>query len=595
VTAFARGVAAILAYGWRASPPRMAAAFALVLLNYVSRPLGAVALKEVTDAVVAGDVRAATYAAAALPVLATFGYTGSHLAHGLWVELSNLYMVRLGDEVGRLTQGSAGLEHHERADYADRLELLRAGGNELVQSVRLAAGATALAAQFALTVVLLATLQPLLLLLLVFAVPPLLADRWGWKRMDAAQLATADRYRVSSHMLDLAIRQDAAKEIRIFGLHDELGRRLRDARAQVRRAVLRVDVETMLALTATQLLFSLAFVVALLGVVRGAVDGRHSVGDVVLVFTLAVQVNALVFNAVGHAQWLQRSASSMARLAWLRDLVRGLYPPVREPLPVPAELRSGIRFHGVGFRYPGTDAEVVRGLDLDLPAGTTVAFVGENGAGKTTLVKLLCRFYEPSEGRITVDGADLARFPPEEWRARVAAGFQDFVRFELLARESIGVGDLAAVDDEDAVGRAVERAAAADVVARLEEGLDTQLGKTYADGAELSGGQWQKVALARAVMREAPLLLVLDEPTSGLDAHAEHALFERYAASAREVARGSGGIAVFVSHRFSTVRMADLIVVLDDGRVVERGSHDELVAQRGLYAELYALQAAAYG
>ncbi|HWG56967.1 MAG TPA: ABC transporter ATP-binding protein [Gaiellaceae bacterium] len=595
MTEFARGVAAILAYGWRASPGRLVGAFALLALSHVSRPVGALVLKEVTDAVVAGDVRGASYAAAALPLLTILGYSGHHLSHVIWVELQNLFMLRLNDEIGVLTQGATGLEHHERPDYADRLELLRAGGNELIWSARVAAGTIGLAAQFALTVVLLAQLQPLLLLLLLFAIPPLAADRWGWRLMNRAYLATADRQRLSTHLLDLAIREDAAKEIRIFGLRDEVERRLREARDEVRRALTRADRRGVAAQTVAQLVFSAAFVGALLLVVRGAVGGRHSVGDVVLVFTLAVQVNALVFNAVGSVTFLQRSTTSMGRLAWLRDLVRGLYPPTRDPLPVPSSLRQGIRVEGVGFVYPGTESRVLDGVDLELPAGATVAFVGENGAGKTTLVKLLCRFYTPTEGSITLDGVDLARFDAAEWRAQIAAGFQDFVRFEFVARESVGVGRLDAMQDDAAVTAAIERAAAGDVVAQLEHGLETQLGRAYADGAELSGGQWQKLALARAVMREAPLLLILDEPTSALDAHAEHALFERYAASAREVARKTGGIAIFVSHRFSTVRMADLIVVLDGGRIVERGTHAELVALGGLYAELYALQAAAYG
>jgi ATP-binding cassette subfamily B protein len=274
--------------------------------------------------------------------------------------------------------------------------------------------------------------------------------------------------------------------------------------------------------------------------------------------------------------------------------VQELYPPREQPLAAPDRIERGIAAEGVSFRYPGTDAEVLAGVDLELPAGSTVAFVGENGAGKSTLVKLLCRFYEPTEGRITVDGADLTRIDALAWRQRIAAGFQDFVRFELVARESVGVGDLSRLEAPGDVEAAVDRAAARDVVEDLPHGLETHLGKSYADGAELSGGQWQKVALARAMMRERPLLLILDEPTSALDAHAEHLLFDRYAASARAVARATGGIAIFVSHRFSTVRMADLIVVVDGGRVVEQGSHEELVSRDGLYADLFSLQAAAY-
>jgi ATP-binding cassette, subfamily B, bacterial len=228
-----------------------------------------------------------------------------------------------------------------------------------------------------------------------------------------------------------------------------------------------------------------------------------------------------------------------------------------------------------------------------------VALVGENGAGKTTLVKLLCKLYEPTAGRILVDGVPLARVRTHEWRKRLAGAFQDFLRFELPARHSVGVGDVARRDDDRAVAGAVSRAGADDVVARLPQGLDTQLGPTWPGGVEVSFGQWQKLALARGFMRDDPLLLVLDEPTAALDAETEHALFERYAAAARGAGLagpngGARGITILVSHRFSTVRMADRIVVLDGARVAQVGSHEELMAKGGPYAELYAIQANAY-
>jgi len=230
-----------------------------------------------------------------------------------------------------------------------------------------------------------------------------------------------------------------------------------------------------------------------------------------------------------------------------------------------------------------------------------VAIVGENGAGKSTLVKLLCRMYQPDSGRILIDGVDLARMPAQEWRSRLAGAFQDFFRFEFRARHTVGLGDVPRLEDEPAVAAAVERAGATDVVQGLSAGLDTQLGQTWPGGVEVSFGQWQKFALARGFMREGPLLLVLDEPTAALDAETEHALFERYAAVARagrtprNVTTGANGrITLLVSHRFSTVRMADLIVVMDGARVVEVGSHNELLAKGGSYAELYGIQAAAY-
>jgi ATP-binding cassette subfamily B protein len=238
---------------------------------------------------------------------------------------------------------------------------------------------------------------------------------------------------------------------------------------------------------------------------------------------------------------------------------------------------------------------VLDDVSLTLPTGAVVAVVGENGAGKTTLVKLLSKLYEPTAGRILVDGVELSRMPADEWRTRLAGAYQDFFRFEFRVRHSVGVGDVDRLDDEPAVVNAVDRAGADDVVKKLGAGLDTQLGPTWPEGVEVSFGQWQKLALARGFMRDEPLLLVLDEPTAALDAETEHALFERYAAAARLPGdTATPRITILVSHRFSTVRMADLIVVLDGARVTEVGSHEELMARAGQYADLYHIQAAAY-
>jgi ATP-binding cassette subfamily B protein len=260
----------------------------------------------------------------------------------------------------------------------------------------------------------------------------------------------------------------------------------------------------------------------------------------------------------------------------------------------PSSLVGGIQLRGVAFAYPGTDGAVLESVNLQFPAGATVAIVGENGAGKSTLVKLLCGFYEPSAGVIEVDGSDLRSFRLDTWRARVAASFQDFVKFEFVARESVGLGDLASVDSTPKVLAALQRARAQDVFDGLSAGLETPLGKSNPAGAELSHGQWQKVALGRAMMRETPLLLVLDEPTSALDAEAEQRLFERYAANAKRVGAKTGAITVLVSHRFSTVQMADQIIVMAGKRVVDVGTHEGLMQRGGLYAELYTLQASAY-
>jgi ATP-binding cassette subfamily B protein len=223
-----------------------------------------------------------------------------------------------------------------------------------------------------------------------------------------------------------------------------------------------------------------------------------------------------------------------------------------------------------------------------------VALVGENGAGKTTLVKLLSSMYRPTSGRILVDGVDLAAFSVDDWRQRLSSAFQDFARYELLAGEVVGVGDLPRLDDLPAIDTAMERADAADLIPSLEDAHATPLGRTLNGGRELSGGQWQKLALGRGMMRDHPLILLLDEPTASLDTATEHALFERYATAARRTRTANGAITLLVSHRFSTVQMADLIVVLDGNHIVEIGSHRELMATGGTYAELYDLQARGY-
>ena len=312
-----------------------------------------------------------------------------------------------------------------------------------------------------------------------------------------------------------------------------------------------------------------------------------------LVLAAGARLSAYVGATVGEIGFLRGIWMDGARrLAWLEDYAASLVPSADQP--APAVLRQGIRLERVSFAYPGTTRLVLEDVSLALPAGSVVALVGENGAGKSTLVKLLAKLYEPDGGPHPDRRHPAGAVPADEWRSRLAGAFQDFFRFELRARHTVGIGDLPRLDDDAAVGAAVERAGAQDVVAGLPTGLDTQLGPTWPGGVDVSFGQWQKLALARGFMRDRPLLLILDEPTAALDAETEHALFERYSTAARDPAAADGRIVLLVSHRFSTVRMADLIVVLDGARVVEMGTHAELVALGRQYAELYALQAKGY-
>jgi ATP-binding cassette subfamily B protein len=331
--------------------------------------------------------------------------------------------------------------------------------------------------------------------------------------------------------------------------------------------------------------FAAGVIAAIVVLVLRAAHGHATPGDVVMAVTLLRRAQTQISRSTDTAGSFSTSLTTARGLLWLEDYAAA--QRARATVRPPDRLERGIRLEGLTFAY---GAEPVLGpLDLELPAGATVALVGENGAGKTTLVKLLSGLHRPAAGRVLVDGIDLAELEVAAWQARIGAAFQDFVRFAFLLGESVGVGHLPQLGDEPAIRAALTRAGAD---GRLP--LDTRIGGRYTGGRELSGGQWQRVALARGLMRPAPLLVVLDEPSASLDAPSEAALFDRYAAAARAAAAAHGTITLLVSHRFSTVRAADLIVVLDQGRVVETGSHEGLLASDGAYAELFRLQARAY-
>jgi ATP-binding cassette subfamily B protein len=345
---------------------------------------------------------------------------------------------------------------------------------------------------------------------------------------------------------------------------------------------------------AARLAFLVGYFGAIVFVIQRAVAGQASVGDTVLTAVLAGQVLGLITTSTNLVQFAWRGLAAAQRYLYLADLASQAQQQVDPTAIIPDKLVDGIRLHQVAYRYPLGQTDVLQAINLHLPAGATMAIVGDNGAGKTTLVKLLAGLYQPTAGQLTLDGIDLATLDPDQWRQRVSAGFQDHARFEFIVRETVGIGDLSALEDEVKVSEALARAGAADLVESLPQGLATQLGANWPDGIDLSGGQWQKLAIGRAMMRPTPLLLLLDEPTAALDAETEHRLFQRWTTTARHLRQSTGAVTVLVSHRFSTVQMADLIVVLNGGQVVEVGSHQELLALGGLYAELFALQAQSY-
>ena len=546
-------------------------------------------LKLIVDGAAEGDQARVAVLAVALAATVTVQAAATSLSLFYLARVHLACGVQLVCRIMQAAGGNPGIEHYERPEYADRISLLKTQTNYVSGFLPALGDGLALAGRVAITAVLLAGVHPALLLLPLLALPSFWAGTRAERAVHAANVATAERGRREAHLFGLATTASPAKEVRIFGLAAELAARRRREWDSVTDIVARAQLRAGLLRTAGWLPFAGGYLAAVAVALAGAGRGDASAGDVLLVMVLAGQVNGQVAHLLFIANRSATAVRVLGHLFWLEDHAREAIARTTplEPAPVPDTLRHGIELDGVSFRYAGDD--VLRDVSLRLRAGSSVAIVGENGAGKTSLVKLLCRFYEPTSGSITVDGVDLRRFDVAEWRRHLAGGFQDFARIELTLRESVGIGDIPSIDDPVAVGAALSRVGAA-----LPVGLDQQLGQQWLRGVDLSEGQWQKVAMARAMMRQEPVLLLLDEPTSGLDAHAEHALFELFAGVAAETAARTGAIALFVSHRFSTVRMADHIVVLAGGRVVEQGDHESLMAAGGLYRELYDIQARAY-
>jgi len=577
--------------GLRHEPSLMVTAFALALLAALPDALLAWWLKLIGDGVQGHDGKIVLGAAIALGVSAAATWLLRTVSVRVQRRFRDKITIALEAHVARLQASVATIAHQERPEYLDRLAVLRNQVfvlDHLYMSLFTTCGWIL---RLAVTIALLASIHPALVLLAVFALPTVLTSAWRPAVERLAQERGAPASRLARHLFQTATTAPPGKEVRVTGIGERLVAERREAWERWYGPVAMSRWGSAAWHTLAWAVFGGAYVGAIAFVASGL---KASAGDVLLVLAAGARLSAYIGATVGEIGFLRGIwMDGSRRLAWLEDYAASLV--AHADLPVPSELHEGIRLDHVSFAYPGTDRLVLEDVSLALPAGAVVAIVGENGTGKTTLVKLLGKLYEPTSGAIFVDGQPLARMRADEWRERLAGAFQDFFRFELRARHSVGLGDVPRIDDEPAVVRAVDRAGADDVVKRLKAGLETQLGPTWPEGVEVSFGQWQKLALARGFMRDQPLLLVLDEPTAALDAETEHALFERYAAAAeRDGSAARGRITVLVSHRFSTVRMANLIVVLDGAHLVEVGTHDDLMAKGGPYAELYGIQAAAY-
>ncbi|WP_437277383.1 ABC transporter ATP-binding protein [Sorangium sp. So ce375] len=586
---------------WRSSKAAGVALGALTLASAVL-PLGVAYVgKAITDAVVARDERGAlVWVSVELGLVAALALAQRGLSL-----TRQLLGARLSIDIHAMILEKAlslSLFHFEDPEFYDQLTRARREASSrpasvvtdsfsLVQNLITLAGYAALLVGFSVLAV---------LALVLAAIPATVAEARfsgaafrlrNWRSPEARRL----------NYLEYVLANDGhAKEVKLFGLGPTFLERYKALAASFYREDSALAVRRAGWSYGLSLLGTAAFYGCYGAMAAGAAAGRISLGEMVL-YVAAFRQGQQAFQAV-----LAGVGGMYEHNLYMSNLFQYLAIPTGEP-PAPssgdAPLLSsggaaplspgdahdqGVRFEGVGYRYPGQSRWALRGIDLHIPSGQSLALVGHNGAGKTTFIKLLARLYEPTEGRILLDGKDLRAWEPEALRRRIGVVFQDFNQYQLTLRENVGLGSVEHLADEPRVARAVAEGGADEVVTAVPGGLDAQLGRWFKGGVELSGGQWQKVALARAFMREQADILVLDEPTAALDAEAEHAVFQRF----RSLSKGR--TTIVISHRFPTVRMADRIVVLDGGRIVEEGTHDELVARGQRYARMFALQAEGY-
>ncbi|MBA3336802.1 MAG: ABC transporter ATP-binding protein [Chloroflexia bacterium] len=483
---------------------------------------------------------------------------------------------------------SLDLADFENATYYDQLQQAqRESANRPVQMVAQVFNLARTVVTFATLLALLVGLSPwIAVLTLLSPIPAFISgSRYGWWGFQQMRRQSPVR-RVLSYLTTLLTTDEYAKEVKLFTAGDHFIERFRVAATGYYDETRQLLVRRYLAGFGWGAITVIVSSGTFLYVAYLALRARITIGDLTIYTQAATQLQGAFQGLLGGVQGIYEHGLYLSTLYELLERQPTIAAP-GNPMPVRRPFQEGIEFRNVSYRYPGNDALALDNVSFLIAPGETVAVVGRNGAGKSTIVKLLGRLYDPVEGQVLIDGHDLREYDPSQLRRQFGMMFQDYATYQFTAGENIGVGNVERVSDSAAIAQAAERAGASGVIDALPEKYDTTLGKWFEGGHQLSGGEWQKVALARAFMRDAQIL-ILDEPTAALDAQAEHDLFSRI----KELTEGR--MALFISHRFSTARMADRIFVMDEGRLVEQGTHGELMLLNGRYASLFELQAASY-